>query len=129
MVTRDQVIDVLKTCFDPEIPVNIWDLGLIYDITIVSGAVNIKMTLTAVGCSLGPQLVSEIEAKISCTDGGQRLLDIHSAADDRDVVDQPQIPDVHRDLWIEAGLQHVNNLISGDHRAHLLIMPSGDIVP
>ncbi|TMI80597.1 MAG: DUF59 domain-containing protein [Bacillati bacterium ANGP1] len=69
MVTRDQVIDVLKTCFDPEIPVNIWDLGLIYDITIVGGAVSIKMTLTAVGCSLGPQLVSEIEAKISCTDG------------------------------------------------------------
>ena len=69
MVTRDQVIDVLKTCFDPEIPVNIWDLGLIYDITIVGGAVSIKMTLTAVGCSLGSQLVSEIEAKISCTDG------------------------------------------------------------
>jgi metal-sulfur cluster biosynthetic enzyme len=69
MVTRDQVIDVLKTCFDPEIPVNIWDLGLIYDITIVSGAVNIKMTLTAVGCSLGPQLVSEIEAKLLGTDG------------------------------------------------------------
>ena len=69
MVTRDQIIDVLKTCFDPEIPVNIWDLGLIYDITIVGGAVSSKMTLSAVGCSLGPQLVSEIEAKISCTDG------------------------------------------------------------
>ena len=60
MVTRDQVIDVLKTCFDPEIPVNIWDLGLIYDITIVTGVVDIKMTLTAVGCSMGPQLVSEV---------------------------------------------------------------------
>jgi len=69
MVTRDQVIDVLKTCFDPEIPVNIWDLGLIYDIAIVSGAVSIKMTLTAVGCSLGPQLVSEIETKLLGTDG------------------------------------------------------------
>ncbi len=69
MVTRDQVIDVLKTCFDPEIPVNIWDLGLIYDITIVGGDVNIKMTLTAVGCSLGPQLVGEVETKMFGIDG------------------------------------------------------------
>jgi metal-sulfur cluster biosynthetic enzyme len=69
MVTRDQVIEVLKTCYDPEIPVNIWDLGLIYDIAIAGGAVNIKMTLTAVGCSLGPQLVSEIETKLMCLDG------------------------------------------------------------
>ena len=69
MVTRDQVIEILKTCFDPEIPVNIWDLGLIYDITIVEDAVNIKMTLTAVGCSLGPQIVSEIESKLLGIDG------------------------------------------------------------
>jgi metal-sulfur cluster biosynthetic enzyme len=69
MVTRDQVIDVLKTCFDPEIPVNIWDLGLIYDITIANGIVDIKMTLTAVGCSMGPQLVSEVEAKLLSVDG------------------------------------------------------------
>lgn len=69
MATRDQVIEVLKTCFDPEIPVNIWDLGLIYDITIVEDAVNIKMTLTAVGCSLGPQIVSEIESKLFGIDG------------------------------------------------------------
>jgi metal-sulfur cluster biosynthetic enzyme len=69
MITRDQVIEVLKTCYDPEIPVNIWDLGLIYDITIVEDAVNIKMTLTAVGCSLGPQLVGEVETKLLCVDG------------------------------------------------------------
>ncbi len=69
MVTRDQVIEVLKTCYDPEIPVNIWDLGLIYDITIAGGSVQIKMTLTAVGCSLGPQLVGEIENKLLSVDG------------------------------------------------------------
>ncbi len=69
MVTRDQVLEVLKTCYDPEIPVNIWDLGLIYDITIVDNAVNIKMTLTAVGCSLGPQLISEIQSKMLGIDG------------------------------------------------------------
>jgi metal-sulfur cluster biosynthetic enzyme len=69
MVTRDQVIEVLKTCFDPEIPVNIWDLGLIYDITITEDVVQIKMTLTAVGCSLGPQLVAEVESKMLGVDG------------------------------------------------------------
>jgi metal-sulfur cluster biosynthetic enzyme len=69
MVTRDQVIDVLKTCYDPEIPVDIWNLGLVYDITIVGGVVNIQMTLTAVGCSLGPQLVSEVESKLLGVDG------------------------------------------------------------
>jgi metal-sulfur cluster biosynthetic enzyme len=69
MATRDQVIEVLKTCFDPEIPVNIWDLGLIYDIAIVEDVVQIKMTLTAVGCSLGPQLVSEIESKLLGVEG------------------------------------------------------------
>jgi metal-sulfur cluster biosynthetic enzyme len=69
VVTRDQIIEVLKTCFDPEIPVNIWDLGLIYDITIAGDVVQIKMTLTAVGCSLGPQLVSEIQSKMLGVDG------------------------------------------------------------
>lgn len=64
MITRDQVIDVLKTCYDPEIPVNIWDLGLIYDITIVEGVVDIKMTLTAMGCAMGPQLVADIQSKM-----------------------------------------------------------------
>ena len=69
MVTRDQVIEVLKTCFDPEIPVNIWDLGLIYDITIAEDVVNVQMTLTAVGCSLGPQIIAEIETKLLGVDG------------------------------------------------------------
>jgi metal-sulfur cluster biosynthetic enzyme len=69
MITRDQVIDVLKTCYDPEIPVNIWDLGLIYDITIAGGVVDLKMTLTAMGCSMGPQLVSEIQSKMLTVDG------------------------------------------------------------
>jgi metal-sulfur cluster biosynthetic enzyme len=64
MITRDQVIDVLKTCYDPEIPVNIWDLGLIYDITIVEGVVDIKMTLTAMGCAMGPQLIADIQSKM-----------------------------------------------------------------
>lgn len=60
----------LKTCFDPEIPVNIVDLGLIYDLAIepVSGGgnrVEVKMTLTAPGCGMGPVIAEDARQKIA----------------------------------------------------------------
>jgi len=56
---------ILKTVFDPEIPVNILDLGLIYDIQISSsGSVTIAMTLTAPGCGMGEVLVQEVKMKL-----------------------------------------------------------------
>lgn len=66
---EDKVQAQLKTCFDPEIPVNIVDLGLIYESTVMplgknEYSVDIKMTLTAVGCGMGPVLVGEVEEKI-----------------------------------------------------------------
>ena len=63
-ITRQQVIDVLKTVFDPEIPVNVWDLGLIYDLQVTGEDVVIAMTLTAPGCPVGPQIAGEIENKM-----------------------------------------------------------------
>lgn len=63
-LTREQTIDVLKTVFDPEIPVNVWDLGLIYDLDLAGADVAIRMTLTAPGCPVGPQLAAEIEQKM-----------------------------------------------------------------
>jgi metal-sulfur cluster biosynthetic enzyme len=70
LVTKDDVVTVLKDCYDPEIPINIWDLGLVYGIDITGeGSVGIKMTLTAVGCSLGPQLMGEVETKMHTLDG------------------------------------------------------------
>src|SRR4029077_18710476 len=51
-VKPEDVIEVLRQCFDPEIPVNIVDLGLIYDIAIKPERVDIKMTLTALGCPM-----------------------------------------------------------------------------
>jgi metal-sulfur cluster biosynthetic enzyme len=63
-ITREETIDVLKTVFDPEIPVNVWDLGLIYDLRVTGGDVAIQMTLTAPGCPVGPQLAAEIEQKM-----------------------------------------------------------------
>ena len=60
----------LKTCFDPEIPVNIVDLGLIYDLAVeptASGgrAIDVKMTLTAPGCGMGPVIAEDARKKIA----------------------------------------------------------------
>jgi probable FeS assembly SUF system protein SufT len=65
------VWDQLRTCFDPEIPVNIVDLGLVYlcDVEPVDGKeqqyrINIKMTLTAPGCGMGPVLANDVRSKL-----------------------------------------------------------------
>jgi probable FeS assembly SUF system protein SufT len=67
------VWDALKTCYDPEIPVNIVDLGLVYLCEIEEGeegkSVKIKMTLTAPGCGMGPVLASDVKMKIEAIPG------------------------------------------------------------
>lgn len=67
-VGEEAVWDVLKTCYDPEIPVDIVNLGLIYGCNIEPGdagsQVTVKMTLTAPGCGMGPVLAAEAEEKI-----------------------------------------------------------------
>ena len=63
---EQQIWDQLKTCYDPEIPVNIVELGLIYDLDIQeNNDVSIKMTLTAPGCGMGPVLTEEVDRKVS----------------------------------------------------------------
>ena len=64
MATKDQVYEALQTCYDPEIPVNIVDLGLVYDVEINEDKVNVKMTLTAPGCGMGAMIASEAQQKI-----------------------------------------------------------------
>ncbi len=64
MATKDQVYEALHDCYDPEIPVNIVDLGLIYDVEINEDKVNVKMTLTAPGCGMGAMIASEAKQKI-----------------------------------------------------------------
>ena len=66
--------DAMKTCYDPEIPVNIVDLGLIYDCKIASAAENsyradVKMTLTAPGCGMGPVLAQDVQNKLLMIEG------------------------------------------------------------
>lgn len=59
-LTEEQVIDVLRECYDPEIPVNIVDLGLIYGIQIELPRVEVKMTLTAIGCPMAGEVMSDV---------------------------------------------------------------------
>ncbi len=70
MVTKEQIIDVLKQIYDPEIPINVYDLGLIYNMGISDGGdVDILMTLTFAGCPIGSYLVQKVEEEIKKIDG------------------------------------------------------------
>ena len=65
-IDPDQVERALASVFDPEIPVNILDLGLIYDRQIgADGTVNVVMTLTAPGCGMGPVLVDDVKSRLA----------------------------------------------------------------
>ncbi|MBV9689555.1 MAG: DUF59 domain-containing protein [Ktedonobacteraceae bacterium] len=66
-INREEVMDALRECYDPEIPVNIVDLGLVYDVDIDEevDSVHITMTLTAMGCPVAGDLVSEVEMRVS----------------------------------------------------------------
>ena len=65
-----KVIDVLKTIYDPEIPVDIWELGLIYEVKVSAEAeVKVTMTLTSPSCPVAETLPPETEEKLSSIDG------------------------------------------------------------
>jgi probable FeS assembly SUF system protein SufT len=74
---EQQVWQQLRSCYDPEIPVNIVDLGLVYDMRISAQSggkseVEIKMTLTAPGCGMGTSIAGDAEQKIMALDGVER---------------------------------------------------------
>ncbi len=70
MVERQTVIDALKTVYDPEIPVNIWDLGLVYDIAINADGIVITMTFTSPTCPMMEELLEMVRTTVSATAGG-----------------------------------------------------------
>jgi probable FeS assembly SUF system protein SufT len=90
-----QIWDQLKTCYDPEIPINIVELGLIYGLDISNmdegKSVNIKMTLTAPGCGMGPMIAGEVERKVQAIEGVEKVL-----------VDLVWEPQWNRDMMSEA---------------------------
>lgn len=70
MEIKDEAIKVLQDIYDPEIPVNIYDLGLIYDINVDPGNnLQILMTLTSPSCPVAESLPGEVEAKLKAIDG------------------------------------------------------------
>jgi len=67
---REEVVDVLHTCYDPEIPVDIYELGLIYAIDVTpEGAVTVRMTLTSPACPVAESLPPEVERKVAAIPG------------------------------------------------------------
>jgi probable FeS assembly SUF system protein SufT len=73
-VSEEDVWNQLRQCYDPEIPVNIVDLGLVYDCRLIKKddggtRVEVKMTLTAPGCGMGPAIAHDAQAKILSIDG------------------------------------------------------------
>jgi FeS assembly SUF system protein len=65
-ISQAEVMDALRECYDPEIPVNIVDLGLVYglDIDNEAGSVAVTMTLTAMGCPMAGEVISEVEMRV-----------------------------------------------------------------
>lgn len=86
-VTRDDVLEALRDVFDPEIPVNVVDLGLVYGVEVTDGDVDVKMTLTFAGCGMGPYIAQQAEWRLAEVDG---VEDINVEM----VYDPPWTPDL-----------------------------------
>ena len=72
-VTPEDVYESLKTVFDPEIPLNVVDLGLIYDVQVTEGDVYVQMTLTLPGCGMGPYIAQQAEWAIQELEGVEEV--------------------------------------------------------
>ncbi len=86
MITQDIVREKLKECYDPEIPLNIVDLGLVYGVSIEGDSVHVDMTLTSAHCPLAGVLAENVRAKLTEIDGVK-------SADVKLVWDPPWTPD------------------------------------
>ncbi len=64
-LTLDEVYEALRDVYDPEIPINVVDLGLIYDVKVEEANVDIKMTLTFAGCGMGPYIAQQAEWRLA----------------------------------------------------------------
>lgn len=69
MATREQIIEAIKSIIDPELFIDIWTLGLIYDIDLDGDQLKIRMTFTSVACPAGPQLAGEVKERTEDLEG------------------------------------------------------------
>lgn len=77
MLTKEAVVSALRECYDPEIPVNIVDLGLIYDIRLDDSKIEVDFTLTAPGCAMANVIKEDIYAKLLTIEGvGEAVVNI-----------------------------------------------------
>lgn len=98
VVTKDEVFAALKNVYDPEIPINVVDLGLVYDVQVNSGNVYVQMTLTAPGCGMGPFIAQQAEWAVADIDG---VEDVQIEM----VFDPPWSPDlISEDAKAQLGL-------------------------
>lgn len=73
MVTEEQVRRALKNVYDPELGVNVQDLGLVYGVRVESDVVHVDMTLTSPGCPLGPQMIESVQREIGALEGVRKV--------------------------------------------------------
>jgi len=69
LVLEEKIVATLKTVYDPEIPVNIYDLGLIYNIEVKDGRLDLTMTLTAPNCPLADFIIEDVRMKMEAIEG------------------------------------------------------------
>ena len=75
MLERDHLVKALKTVYDPEIPVDIYELGLIYDVDLKeNGNVDVKMTLTAPGCPVAGEMPKWVETALLAVEGVEKVV-------------------------------------------------------
>ncbi len=72
-LTKDVIYESLKSVYDPEIPVNVVDLGLVYDVQVNDSNVYVQMTLTFPGCGMGPYIAQQAEWAIQDIDGVEEV--------------------------------------------------------
>ncbi len=72
-VSKDDILETLKTVYDPEIPVNVVDLGLVYDVQVNDNDVYVQMTLTFPGCGMGPYIAQQAEWAIQDLEGVEEV--------------------------------------------------------
>jgi len=99
LVTMEEIVKALKECYDPEIPVNVWDLGLIYDVAVDDEKVHVKMTLTAPGCPMHTFISQEVKEKLQSVNGvKEATVEV--------VWDPPWSPDkMSPDARVQLGIQ------------------------
>ncbi len=68
-ITKERIYAALKDVYDPEIPVSIVDLGLVYDVKIIDDWVGVKMTLTSQGCGLSTQIANNVRERVAALPG------------------------------------------------------------